>query len=428
MARTITTARVESIYSAGNVREDITNIDELASSIQAVGLLSPLLVTGTKEAPTLIAGHRRLAAVESLGWDEVEVIFLDTEPSRSRIATQLVENMQREGLSPLEEAAGLAELVTELGTQAAAAEATGRSKGYVSKALKLLELDPDTQAEVSAGNITAQDAYELARLTDSKHRREAVIEFKAGRGDRARNQIRHALEVEARPAAEAKAAKAVAGQKHRKGSTVLTLTKVKADHKAAKPIEGWDGITVDWDDHQAEPCNAVVVGFHYPFANPDPTERVFCLEPARHEPDGESPVKLIITNHDQEAAEREAKRQAEREAAEARLRAAVSYSAGLTDRNVALKVLAWAALRATSPEDLADAMAAVGIEVDKKAVLELDHRQAEEALATILDEAKVTDLWRTAILIATSQLVTWYRPTDPFGRAILDITGLEARP
>lgn len=431
MSRKITTVKVDAIYSAGNVREAIGDVRELAKSIEAVGLLSPLLVAGTKEAPTVIAGHRRLAAVEALGWEEVEVIFLepgDGPSERSRVATQLVENMQREDLTPLEEAAGLKELTEELGNQAAAAKAVGRSRAHVSKRLKLLELDEEAQAAISGGTITAEDAYELAKVESGKDRREALAMFEHGAPERARASMKQAQTRQARPELERKAAKAVAGQKHRKGTKVIALTDLRAEHKEAKSIEGWQGISVDWDEHQAEPCNVLVVGFHNTFIDTEPTEVFYCLEPGRHEPDGDSELKLMHTIEDDEREARDAERAKLQAEAEERAGAAAAWSASLGDRNVALKLLAMQTIRGSMVPAMVDAMRAVGYLIEDEALEELpDYAHQEQYLAEVLLAGKSADMWRVAVLITTTGLVNAYR-LDPLAEAILELGNLEGRP
>lgn len=433
MSRTIKTVKTENIISAGNIREHIGDVRELAKSIEAVGLLSPLLVTGITEAPSLIAGHRRLAAAKALGLTEVEVIFLEDRTS-SRVATQLVENMQREDLTPLEEAAGLAELTQELGSQAAAAKAVGRSRAHVSKRLKLLDLDEEAQVMVSDGNLTAEDAYELAKVKAGKDRREALKWFADEQPARGRASIKQSQTRQARPDIERKAAETVAGQKHHKSTKVIALTDLRAEHKAARAIEGWQGLSIDWDDHQAEPCNALVVGFHNTFIDNDPTEVFYCLEPSRHEPEGDSSVKIFTTQEDTHRAEIEAAREREQREAEVRAGKATEWATGLTDRNIALKLLAMQAVRGAALAGLAEAMDAVGYEIDYASedaspdVMPFTDYASEEAyLMELLNAGKTADLWRVAVLITTRGLVNAYR-LDPMGEAILELTGLEARP
>lgn len=424
MSRTITTVPTKNIISAGNVRDTTGDVRELAKSIDAVGLLSPLLVTGTTQGPTLIAGHRRLAAVEALDWDEVEVIFLEDAKS-ARVALQLVENMQREDLTPLEEAAGLAELVQELGNQAEVAKRVGRSRAYVSKRIKLLELGPAAQDEVARGVVGVEDAYELAKLESGKDVEEALRHFRNGAPERARSDIKQAQNRQARPELERKAAKDVAGQKHRKGMTIIALTDLRAEHKAAKPIEGWQGISIDWDEHQAEPCNALAVGFHNTFTDLEPTEVFYCLEPGRHQVEGDSELKVMHTNADAEREAREAERRKELEQAAERHGKAIEYSTNLTDRNIALKVLAMQGIRGTMAADLLEAMTAVGYDIED-GVEELDYRAAEVYLTDLLLEGKAADMWRVAVLVATTGIVQGHR-LDPLGEAMLELTDLEGR-
>jgi ParB/RepB/Spo0J family partition protein len=429
------TINIAELVIGSNVRAEVGDITELAKSIEAVGLLSPPLAreldiedsNGTRLLE-LVAGHRRLAALESLGITEVEVLIIGGHLEAERTAVQMVENLQREDLNPLEEAAGLAALVTELGTQAAAADAIGRSRGYVSKALKLFNLSAEAQKAVAAGTITAGDAYEVARLSHPDHQAKALTEYADGRPDRAKLVIKSLEAEEQRPDIERKAAKAVAGQKHRKGIKVMALTDAQAEHKAAKPIEGWAGISIDFDEHQAEPCNLLVVGFHQAWAE-EPTEVFWCTDPTRHEPNaGGSKLKTVHTNADADREAREAERTQDREAREARVRAATQYSTELSDRNIALKLLAMQTLRGVTVELLEDTMRAVGIDIpdlDEEGYTAEDYRETEARLIEVLLDSKVTQLWRAAVLVTTAGLVSHRHSQDPMGAELLKLTGLE---
>ncbi|MDI6782653.1 MAG: ParB N-terminal domain-containing protein [bacterium] len=80
-------------------RFDIGNIQELAEDIQRYGLLHPPVVTAEKE---LVAGYRRLKAVELLGWTEASVTMVEPQQSLVQFDMQLAENIQRKDLNPLE--------------------------------------------------------------------------------------------------------------------------------------------------------------------------------------------------------------------------------------------------------------------------------------------------------------------------------------
>ena len=85
--------------SPRNPRQSLTGIDELAASIQAHGLMQPIVVRPVANGYELVAGHRRLEAARLLGWTEIAVIVRDENEDEAYILT-LVENLQREDLSP----------------------------------------------------------------------------------------------------------------------------------------------------------------------------------------------------------------------------------------------------------------------------------------------------------------------------------------
>jgi ParB family chromosome partitioning protein len=99
--------------SPRNPRQSLTGIDELAASIRAHGLMQPIVVRPVAKGYELVAGHRRLEAVRSLGWTEITAIVRDENEDEAYILT-LVENLQREDLTPKEEASALEALLWRL--------------------------------------------------------------------------------------------------------------------------------------------------------------------------------------------------------------------------------------------------------------------------------------------------------------------------
>jgi len=146
-----------------NVRMEVGDVGELAQSIKSGGVLQPLIV---REGDYLVvAGARRLAAAKMAGLKVVPVIarqFTEQE----RLETMIVENAQREDLTPIEEANAYKRLV-DLGlTQREIATRVGRAQGTIAKRLALLALPEKVQKEVDSGGITLPDAAELAKLKD----------------------------------------------------------------------------------------------------------------------------------------------------------------------------------------------------------------------------------------------------------------------
>lgn len=439
MTATLKTLSLDKITSAGNVRRKVGDVRELAYSIDAVGLLNPLTVTKNGDGFELVAGHRRLAALQKLGVTEAPAYIIDEDKDAhdaQRVAVQLVENLQREDLEALEEADGLAELVELVGSQKAAAEAIGRSQAHVSKRLKLRELPEKARDAISSGELTLEDAFELSKLDDARQKKA----LKGLIGNGSRWELDRQLEEADRDRKSRKAAKAVAGQKHRKGVEVVAVPDVP---KSWKSLEGYDGLGVDQDAHEAEPCHRLVVGYQTSWAT-EPSEVYYCAEPERHDPDGESENKPIVTEREREdearreaIAERQAKAKAERQ----RLFAEASTVANGTARNDALKVLARFVLdvaddygnRAGFGGDLEDVLEAVGAKLpeppERKAWEDPEgFRAYETALREVVDGLTIAQLYRAAVLWVIAGSVfspTSYTRAEPLAQALAGVLDVE---
>ena len=153
---------------------------ELAESIKAQGIMQPILVRALGAgAYEIIAGERRWRAARMAGLATVPALIKDISDSEA-LAAALIENIQREDLSPLEEAAGIQRLVQEFGlTHQAIAETLGRSRAAVTNLLRLLDLAPPVRELLAAGGLDmgharallalpVQHQIELARLAASK--------------------------------------------------------------------------------------------------------------------------------------------------------------------------------------------------------------------------------------------------------------------
>lgn len=159
---------------------DDARIDELARSIQASGMLQPLVVRTTAAGYELIAGERRLRAARRLGLSEVPIIIHET-PDPNSLLLALVENLQREDLNPLEEAAAFAELQEQFSlTQEQVAEKVGRSRSAVANSLRLLSLPDAIKEHVARGALAAGQARALLGLNDRSMLPAAAREVMAG--------------------------------------------------------------------------------------------------------------------------------------------------------------------------------------------------------------------------------------------------------
>ena len=143
-----------------NPRQRLQGIEELAASLQTYGLLQPIVVRRKGRKFELVAGHRRLEAARSLGWENIDAVVRRASEDEAYLLT-LVENLQRADLSPREEADALAVLVRERGwSTREVAGAIHRSQALVSKRLRVFE-DQMLAPAVLAGQITISAAEEL---------------------------------------------------------------------------------------------------------------------------------------------------------------------------------------------------------------------------------------------------------------------------
>ncbi len=141
-------------------------IDELAASIRERGLVQPLVVRRVNGRLELIAGERRLRAVASLGHKEVKVVVLEATDQEVAEIT-LIENLQREDLSPLEEAKQYRLLKTRFHMkQEIIAQHVGKSRVVVANTMRLLDLCPAVRTLLESEKITVGHAKVLLQLHD----------------------------------------------------------------------------------------------------------------------------------------------------------------------------------------------------------------------------------------------------------------------
>jgi ParB family chromosome partitioning protein len=192
--------RLEDIeLSPRNPRRSLDDIDELADSIRAYGLLQPVVVRKKGKKYELVAGHRRLAALRAIDWSEVPAVVREESAERAYVLT-LIENLQRDDLTPRDEADALAELVRFRNWSThQVADAIKRSQAYVSKRIRVFD-DPLLRPAVLDNRLSVSAAEELLSL--NAERRPAVLEQALANGwDQAmvRAAVRNELGVASRP-------------------------------------------------------------------------------------------------------------------------------------------------------------------------------------------------------------------------------------
>jgi ParB family transcriptional regulator, chromosome partitioning protein len=142
-------------------------LDDLAESIRQVGLLQPVVVRATGPGRyELVMGERRWRAAQRAGLSEIGAIVKQTHDD-DLLRDALIENLHRQQLDPLEEAAAYQQLLDDFGaTHEELARKIGRSRPHISNTLRLLNLPPAVQKRVAAGVLSAGHARALLGVAD----------------------------------------------------------------------------------------------------------------------------------------------------------------------------------------------------------------------------------------------------------------------
>jgi ParB family chromosome partitioning protein len=182
-------------------------LDELAASIRAQGVIQPLVVSADGDGTfTIVAGERRFRAARRAGLAEVPVVVRQAASDRELLELALVENLQRADLNALEEAEAYRSLQEDFGlTQDELAERVGKSRPAVANALRLLKLPPPVQDLVRGGELSAGQARPLLAL-ESPARQEELARQAVAEGLSARDLERLCAASTAPRARRAKAA------------------------------------------------------------------------------------------------------------------------------------------------------------------------------------------------------------------------------
>jgi ParB family chromosome partitioning protein len=158
---------------------DESAIADLAKSIEAEGLLQPIVVRAKGDQYELIAGERRFRAVQHLGQATIVARVMEVSDASSA-SLALIENLQREDLNPIDEALGFASLLRDFDlTQEAAAARVGKGRATVANAMRLLTLEPEVQDLLRQRLISSGHAKVLLGLSsrvEQKRLAQAIVE------------------------------------------------------------------------------------------------------------------------------------------------------------------------------------------------------------------------------------------------------------
>ncbi len=154
---------------------DDAKIEELARSIRANGIIQPIVVRKVDGGYEIVAGERRWRASQRAGLLKVPVVVRDI-PEERLLAVALIENIQREDLNPIEEAAAYRRLADEYQmTQEQIADAVGKERSTVANVLRLLKLPQEVRANLGSGALSMGHARALLGLPDE------AAQLRAGR-------------------------------------------------------------------------------------------------------------------------------------------------------------------------------------------------------------------------------------------------------
>lgn len=152
------------------------NLKDLSESIKEKGILQPILVRQKAEKYEIIAGERRWRAAKLAGLTQVPVIIKNLN-DRETLEIALIENIQRENLSPIEEAKGLSKLISDYSyTQEAIGKIISKSRSYIANTLRLLNLPAEVQAMVAENKLSAGHARALVGLPNAAELAQKIIE------------------------------------------------------------------------------------------------------------------------------------------------------------------------------------------------------------------------------------------------------------
>jgi len=170
-----TLLRVADLHpSPTNPRKRIGSLDDLVESIRAQGVLQPIVARPRSKGYEIVCGHRRTEAARVAGVAEIPAVVRELSDDQV-LEAQLVENLERADMHPLEEAEALARMLARPGwSQQRVAEKIGRSVVFVAQRVQLLTLSPRCQKALDAERVSVGVALELARIGNPKTQDEAL--------------------------------------------------------------------------------------------------------------------------------------------------------------------------------------------------------------------------------------------------------------
>jgi ParB family chromosome partitioning protein len=196
------------VGNPANVRGDLRNLDELVESIAESGIVEPLVVVPLEDGYRILAGHRRAAAAVIAELDVVPCWVRNdlAEAESDQVAVAVIENVQRDDLTPLEEAHAYAQLSAFPNwSPGRIAQATGRDELFVRRGIQATQLAEELQPAAIAGQLSLEEAARLESFADDPETYATLVKIAGSggirhalvRAERERDVARHAAEVRA---------------------------------------------------------------------------------------------------------------------------------------------------------------------------------------------------------------------------------------
>lgn len=196
--RHIPVDRVDANPNQPRLAFDQTSLDELTSSVREHGVLQPILVRPhTAGRYQLVAGERRWRAAKAAGLPTIPALIEEID-DETALEIAVIENLQREDLSPMDEALIYDKMIRQHGYSIRRlAQKLGKDKGYLENCLRLADAPPEIRELVSVRKDTLSHAYELLKVSDPKKRKK--LADMVGRGELSLVKLREKIDTTPRP-------------------------------------------------------------------------------------------------------------------------------------------------------------------------------------------------------------------------------------
>ncbi|MCU0505691.1 MAG: ParB/RepB/Spo0J family partition protein [Chloroflexi bacterium] len=228
--RNVPTERVDPSPDQPRLAMDQDSLDDLTASVREHGILQPILVRPAAGGRyQIVAGERRWRAARMAGLDAVPALIEELD-DETALEISIIENLQREDLSPLDEALMYERMIHEHGYSVRRlAQKLGKDKGYLENRLRLADAPPEVKELVSVRKDTLSAAYELMKVSDAKKRKRLADQVARGELSLVKLKERIDGRRSRRPVADADEAAEVAARAETHAGAVRREAEAQAD-------------------------------------------------------------------------------------------------------------------------------------------------------------------------------------------------------